>query len=284
MVANSPARLRLVCPEYRLPGKTITGKWQQATDMGFEGIELSGPASSIKSRWPELIHLHAKGAIFPTVSSGGRPFIGDRDPSARRVAVANLKQLLSAIAELGGLGATTPACFGLYSNALPALKPEPDPSERAVLIDTLADLGQHAESEGVVLLLEPLNRYEDHHLNRLDQGAEIIAAAGTGSVKLLADVFHLNLEETDLPGALRQAAQWLGHVQLADSNRLEPGAGHLDFAAVFRALQDSGYTQYCALECSLSGPAETVLPRVVSYLRAVWRSASEIRATAGGVA
>jgi sugar phosphate isomerase/epimerase len=241
--------------------------------MGFDGIELSGPASSIESRLPELIDLRRNGAIFPTVSSGGRPFIGDRDTDARRAAIANLKQLLTSIAELGGLGATTPACFGLYSEAIPALRPEPDPTERAALIDTLAELGQHAESQGVVLLLEPLNRYEDHHLNRLDQGAEVIAAAGSDSVKLLADVFHLNIEEADLPAAIRAVAPQLGHVQLADSNRLEPGAGHLDFIGVFRALQASGYRQYCALECRLSGAAQTVLPRVVTYLRSAWQAA-----------
>jgi sugar phosphate isomerase/epimerase len=280
MIADSSAQLRLVCPEYRLPGRTITEKWQQAAGMGFAGIELSGPAPSIASRLPELLSLRAAGAVFPTINSGGRPFIGDRDPDARRAAIANLKQLFADIAQLGGLGATTPACFGRYSNAIPALKPEPDPAERGIFIDTLAELGQHAEAEGVVLLLEPLTRYEDHHLNRLDQGAEVIAAAGSGSVKLLADVFHLNIEEADLPGAIRQAGPLLGHVQLADSNRLEPGVGHLDFAGVFRALRDCGYPYYCALECSLSGPAESVLPRVVEYLRAAWQSTGDAR-TAG---
>jgi len=271
---STGAPLRLLCPEYRLPGDSIAEKWEHAARMGYDGIELAGPAQSIHDRFPQLKRLVAGGALLPTVSSGGRPFIGERDPQSKRSAVSNLKLLLSAIAELGGVGVTTPACFGLYSRAIPALNPGDDPAERQALIDALGEVGQHASAEGVVLLLEPLNRYEDHHINRLEQALELIRATGTDSVKLLADVFHMNMEEADLAEAIRRAGPEIHHVQLADSNRLEPGAGHLDFASVFRALQQIGYERYCALECRLSDDARTVLPRVSKHLREVWRSAA----------
>jgi sugar phosphate isomerase/epimerase len=248
-------------------------KWEHAHAMGFEGIELSGPASAVEARFPELIEARREGAVFPTVSSGGQPFIGDRDADRRRDAVTNMKRLLTAIAELGGAGAATPACFGRYSNAIPALKPPMDGGERQTLIETVAGLGQHAEREGVVLLLEPLNRYEDHHLNRLEQALDVVAATGSPAVKLLADVFHMNIEEADPAAAARRAGGHIQHVQLADSNRLEPGAGHLDFVAIFRALMDIRYSRYCALECSLSADPHTILPRVVKHLHAVWRTA-----------
>jgi sugar phosphate isomerase/epimerase len=269
-----PGRLRLLCPEYRLPGKTITEKWERSVEMGFDGIELSGPAPAVQERMAELAGLRERGAVFPTINSGGLPFIGDPDADRRAAAVANLKAVLTLAAELGGIGATTPACFGIRSRAIPALRPPPDygPDRRA-LLDAVAEVGEHAAAEGVVLLLEPLNRYEDHHLNRLGQAVELIADAGVDSVKVLADVFHLNIEEADLGAALRKAGPSVYHVQLADSNRLEPGAGHLDFAAVFRALHKVGFARYYALECSLSADAEIVLPRVVGHLNDIWKSA-----------
>jgi sugar phosphate isomerase/epimerase len=270
---GDPERLRLVCPHYRLPGRSIAEKWEHSLAMGFDGVEVSGPAAAVREDLPRLIALRRRGAVFPTVNSGGPPFIGDPDPGRRAAAVSNLKALLSLTAELGGVGATTPACFGLRSRAIPALRPPADYApERQALVETVAELGQHAESEGVVLLLEPLNRYEDHHLNRLDQAVEVIKDAGTPAVKVLADVFHLNIEEADLGAALRQAGSYVYHVQLADSNRLEPGAGHLDFQPIFKSLREEGFARYYALECSLSGPPEIVLPRTVGHLRDVWRS------------
>lgn len=254
----------------------MTEKWQQAVAMGFAGIELAGPASSVRDRSPEFLAARSRGAIFPTVSSGGAPFIGDLDPANRRQAIGNLKELLSAIAELNGIGATTPASFGVYSRALPPLKPPDGAAHRDVLIEAIAELGEHAESEGVVLLLEPLNRYEDYHLNRLDQAWEAVKASGSTGVGLLVDVFHMNIEEANIADAIRSCGSLVRHVHLADSNRLEPGAGHLDFAAIFAALREIGFNYFCALECSLTGEARAVLPRVVRHLEAIWESCLDV--------
>ena len=61
---------------------------------------------------------------------------------------------------------------------------------------------------------------------------------------------------------------WIEHVQLGDSNRLEPGAGHYDWPDTLSALDDIGYDGWLAMECGLSGPVEEVLPKVASILRA----------------
>ena len=56
-------------------------------------------------------------------------------------------------------------------------------------------------------------------------------------------------------------------MQLSDSNRLEPGAGHLDWNALFRCLSEIGYDGVLAFECRLSGAAADVLPRATAMLR-----------------
>jgi sugar phosphate isomerase/epimerase len=78
----------------------------------------------------------------------------------------------------------------------------------------------------------------------------------------------MNIEEADMGGSLLQAGPRLGYVQVADSQRFEPGAGHIDFAPVFSALAAVGYTGDIGVECaSLSGEPEVVLPRAAALLR-----------------
>jgi sugar phosphate isomerase/epimerase len=117
------------------------------------------------------------------------------------------------------------------------------------------------------VLLEPLNRYEDHMLNQLEDGVELCKLAGRPYVRVMGDLFHMSIEEVDLGGAIRDAGGYLAHVHLADSNRTHPGAGHTDFAPAFEALREIGFDGYLAMECAVRGDARTVLPQVARRLR-----------------
>jgi len=261
--------VKLSCQEHLLPGDSILEKWEFAASAGFDGIELRG-TRDWRGRLDELGAANDRGAVFSSVCLIDDRFIGDLDPYQRREAVEHMKHLLSGIAELGGGGAITPAAFGQTSNALPPFKAPRSPEEdRRVLLEGLQELGEHAESAGTLVLLEPLNRYEDHMLNRLDQGIELAKASGWTSVKIMGDLFHMNIEEDDLGEAIRRAEGYLAHVHLADSNRAHPGAGHTDFALAFGALREIGFDGYMAMECSVRGDAQTVLPWVTRRLRAL---------------
>ncbi|MFN0068937.1 MAG: TIM barrel protein [Limisphaerales bacterium] len=106
---------------------------------------------------------------------------------------------------------------------------------------SLDQLGPRAHALGVPLLVEPLNRYEGNLFNTLAAAAAFLAPLRTRNVRLLADTFHLNIEEVSVPDALRAAGALLGHVHLADSNRLAAGFGHTDFPPIAAALRDIGY-------------------------------------------
>ena len=84
---------------------------------------------------------------------------------------------------------------------------------------------------------------------------------------VMADFFHMDIEESDAPGAIEHVGGLIGHVHLADNQRKEPGSGDLDFVRNFRALKKIGFTGYMAFECGLTGPAEEALPRSVRFLR-----------------
>ena len=136
-----------------------------------------------------------------------------------------------------------------------------------MLLDGLSTLGSHAAEVGATLVLEPLNRYEDHMINRLEQAVELVEAVGLPAVRVLADTYHMNIEEDRPAAALADAAARLGHVQVSDSNRLQPGAGHLDWAALLGTLDAIGYRGHLALECRLRGEPAGAVAAVPGFLR-----------------
>ena len=261
--------MRLACQEHILPGDDILEKWEFAASAGFDGIELRG-TEDWRERLDELRAVREQGVVFSSVCLISDRFIGDFDADRRREAVEHMKHLLSGIAELGGTGAVTPAAYGLASRRLPPFEvPRTEEEDRRVLLDALEELGELAEREGTLVLLEPLNRYEDHMLNRVEQAAELCEAVGRPSVKVMGDLFHMNIEEDDLDETIKQADDYLAHVHLADSNRVQPGAGHTNFAGAFEALRSVGFEGYMAMECGIRGDAREVLPEVVRHLRSM---------------
>jgi sugar phosphate isomerase/epimerase len=79
----------------------------------------------------------------------------------------------------------------------------------------------------------------------------------------------MNIEEDDLGEAIRAAGDYLAHVHLADSSRLQPGTAHTDFAGVLAALRETGFEGYMAMECGIRGDAEEAIPETVRYLRSL---------------
>jgi sugar phosphate isomerase/epimerase len=256
--------LRVACQEQLLPGEGLQAKFEFARDAGFDGIELRGRGEGrFAARLPELRAAARAGVPMPTVCVEMTHFIGDFDADRRRDAIAQLRSQLSVMAEFGG-GVITPASWGMFSLRLPPFVPPRGAAEdREVLLEGLLALGEHAAREGSWLGLEALNRYEDHMVNRLDQAADLCEqverALGSDPVRVCADVYHMNIEEDDLAEAIVGAGRRLGHVHLSDSNRFQPGAGHLDFAAVLGTLRATGYAGWLTVECRLRGPPEEAL-------------------------
>ncbi len=262
--------MRLAAQEHLVPGATLADKWELLQSAGFDGIELHGHGDfAFRGRLPELRAATAGGVPLPTVCVIMDHFVGDFDAERRRDAIEQMKSLLSVMAEIGGEGAITPASFGTHSNALPPFRSPRTPAEdREVLLDGLGELGEHAAAVGVRVLLEPLNRYEDHMLNTLDDAAALCRELGMESVAVMGDLFHMNIEEGDIGDAIRRCGPLLAHVHLADSNRMYPGAGHTDFARAFAALREIGFEGWLAMECATPDPERT-LPAVSRLMRAL---------------
>ena len=231
-----------------------------ARDAGFDALELRDATRP---------GLDAVRGAAPSVCPELPGWLGDFDPERRHRALDALRAQLDGIAALGGHGVITPAAWGMFTRRLPPFDEPPRTPEqdREVLLEGLAELGAHAKQAGAVLLFEPLNRYEDHMVNTVAQAAELIRAAGSSAVRILADTYHMNIEEDGLCAALRDAGDLLGAVHLSDSNRGQPGTGHVPFEAVVATLRELGFDGVLSVECRLRGEPEQAVRDCGRFLR-----------------
>jgi sugar phosphate isomerase/epimerase len=116
------------------------------------------------------------------------------------------------------------------------------------LAEGLIFLGKHAASLGVQLIYEPLNRYETNLMNTLSNGAQFLKTYQINHVGLLADLFHMNIEEVDIAASIRAHADFILHVHFADSNRRPVGNGHTNFKEIAKALKEINYQGYISAE------------------------------------
>jgi len=214
---------------------------RKAADLGFDGVELFTPGPEAEGLDKILAET---GLGLAAVGTGaGKVVHGltltDADPSARAHAVKFIQSMIDFGAPHGA-----PAIIGSMQGTHDGDRDE----TLKRLAEGLEELGSHAAAQGVKLIYEPLNRYETNLFNRLEDGATFLDGLSTNGVVLLADLFHMNIEEADIAEALRSAARHVGHVHFADSNRRPIGNGHLDVAPVAQALQDIGYDRYVSAE------------------------------------
>jgi sugar phosphate isomerase/epimerase len=121
----------------------------------------------------------------------------------------------------------------------------------------LKPIAEHAAKKGVVLLLEPVNRYEIDWINSVSEGAGILERLDLPGMGLMPDLFHMNIEDISITGSLSDYKRYIKYIHLADSNRRAPGWGHLDFGKIFSVLRESGYHDWVSVEIlPFPSPAE----------------------------
>lgn len=99
----------------------------------------------------------------------------------------------------------------------------------------------YAEEKGVLLAIEPINRYESFLVNSAAQGLRFVQEVNSPAVRLHLDAFHMNIEEKDPVEAIRKAGGLLVNMHISDSQRGPVGQGHTDFAAIMKALNEIDY-------------------------------------------
>jgi len=119
---------------------------------------------------------------------------------------------------------------------------------KAWCVEGLREAAPIAATAGVQLGVEPLNRFETDILNTTRQGVALMKLVDHDAVGLVLDTFHMNMEDDDIPGAIRAAGRQLIHFQANENHRGHLGSGHIDWTAVVRALGDVDYRGWITLE------------------------------------
>jgi sugar phosphate isomerase/epimerase len=266
-----------------LQGNTLRERAKLIHQVGFDGIEL-GP-EELKTTTDEIL-TQIKGTNITISAIVGSSDILNPDRNIRKRSIELDRERLQMAAELGASGVIKVPVFG------PSQFPDASPVissyelERKLLIAGLKELADDTERNGVPILIEPLNRYETHFINRVNQAVDIIREIGKGQFKVIPDFFHMNIEEKSINDALKEGGNLLGYVHLADSNRLQPGEGHTDFWNGLATLKSIGYDGWLTIESmvnyrwlangnSAKGDVEKALKSAGDLVKRLWNKASK---------
>ncbi|HET7272205.1 MAG TPA: sugar phosphate isomerase/epimerase family protein [Rubrobacter sp.] len=231
-------------------GEGVSESIDRLARLGYDAVEVEGEPERYD---PKRIKKLADDAGL-AVSSVCPNFTAKRDlshpePEVRKAAQTYLREVSEFAAELNA------PLFIVAPTAYARVQPIAEPRDEWLwAVEGIREAGQHAASLGVDLTLECWNRYGSYMLNRLDEGARMWSDTGLSNGGIMADTFHMNIEERTVAGAIRAFGDILNHVHLSDSNRLAPGLGHVDFEEVLQVLTDVRYGGGLAFELIPSLP------------------------------
>ena len=238
----------------------------KAHQLGFDALEIFPPDAETLRHLFLAKPLADVGMSIAAVGTGAgwvkhRLQLADEDPIIRQKAIDFIRSIIECASEFGA-----PAIIGsMQGKSSQAVDRE---TAKSLLRDGLTVLSEHAKGCGTILLYEPLNRYETDQANTMEQGLAIIK--GLNNVKLLADWFHMNIEENDIAAAIRLAGKAIGHIHFADSNRMAVGNGHLDVPPIMSSLREIGYSGYLSAEIFSKPDAMSAAQQtMISYRKAI---------------
>jgi sugar phosphate isomerase/epimerase len=191
--------------------------------------------------------LAARGLALSSVGTG-LSWVDDRlafasdDAAVRRAAIDRVLEVIEAFSPERPL-----VIIGTIKGRVAEAK------DRATAIDRIRSAlrvcCRRARDHGMALTLEAVCRYEQDFLNTVGEVARFIDDVGADNLRAHVDTFHMNIEEESIEASIVRWRDSIGHVHIADSNRLHPGAGHIDFPSIIGALARCGYQGCLAMEC-----------------------------------
>lgn len=260
-----------VAPENALPTSFVVFRDRldvcinKAANLGYDAIELA-LGDPRQANMQQIGDLLAARQMDLAAISTGRVFAEEKvwmthpDAAVRRRAVEIIKGLVEHAAP-----------FKSRVNMGRSRGYVHDGETRAVaegrFLDCICECADFAAPLGVEILLEPINRYESNFINSVGDGLELLGKIGRPNIKLMPDVFHMNIEDASIAGSFEKAGQAVGYVHFADSNRWAPGQGHLDFPAILAALRKIGYDSYVTVEILQFPDPDTAARQAIEFLR-----------------
>lgn len=243
-------------------------------NMGYDIIEIAVEDTAIID-WPKIKDVARDLDLKITISGafGTERDISSTEPEYRKLGKEYIIDCIKIAADVGSpiFGGPVYSAVGktrLVSN-------EQKKQERDWCVEILKETSKIAADLGVVVGLEPLNRFETDMINTVDQALSIVQEVGNPSLQIVMDTFHANIEEKDIPDAIRKIGKdLLCHVQANESDRGTPGTAHLEWEGIRDALYEIGYDGAVVIETF--GQPSKELAKAACIWRPLANSADEL--------
>ncbi len=198
----------------------------------------------------------------------GLSFDADINNEDSEIAARGEKRLMDALTvveRLNGnyLGGVVFSALGKYQNP-------PTTKARDNAVAAIGRLAKAAKERGILIGLEPVNRYESNLLNTGQQALDFIKDTGSDNIKVHLDVYHMNIEEQDLVSPVVACGDQLGYVHIGASHRGPLGTGNIDFDSFFGALHKIGFNGTITFESFSSAVVSKDLSNTLGIWRNLW--------------
>ncbi len=248
----------------------------KTAEVGYDLIEI--PALDPSSIDADFTRRQLERAGIGATSSLGldaETDISSNDREEERRGQARLEAALAVARDFGA----THVC-GILESAFQkyALPTTAEGVKRSV--EVLQRVAEIAARSNITLGLEVVNRYESNVLNTASQGVEMCRQIGASNVKVHLDVYHMNIEESDIGQAISETGDHLGYFHTGDSHRGYMGSGSIDLAGVFRAVVRSGYQGPITFESFSSRVVGQPLEGILGIWRNLWTDSHDLAAHA----
>jgi len=215
-----------------------------AKELRFYGIEISvaDPKEISISKLKDLVNKYQ--IKVSAIATGGAAvrdglIFSSPEKSIRKVAVQRIKNHIDFASYFGAvvvLGLIKGWVVNDYSQC------------ENYVTECLKECNEYSAKKRINLALEPINRFQEDFFNSILDCKEYIDRIKFSNVKMMIDSFHMNIEDADIWGNIRQAKDYIIHVHYSDSNRLTPGMGHFDFIKMTEVLKEINYSEYISAE------------------------------------
>ncbi|MET3876934.1 sugar phosphate isomerase/epimerase [Chitinophaga sp. OAE865] len=223
--------------------ETIETTIRRVSALGYTKLEIAGTPEQYDTKSVRQLMkdygLSCWGSV--TLMLGDRNLLA-RDEAQRARSVQYVKDIIKMVKELDGHMVSVVPCT--VGKIVPDGRPE---EEWKWAVDALKEIYNYSEASGIVIGIEPINRFETYFINRAAQALTLAEAVGPNCGVCL-DTFHMNIEEADMFEAIRAAKGKLVGFHVADNNRMAPGMGHLNWKKIIDTLREINYDEVLSVE------------------------------------
>jgi len=234
-----------------------------ANELNYDGLEiaLADPDEIDLSKLSKLVEKYniniASLATGAVAVKDGLIFTSP-DRSIREAAITRIKKFIDLASIFKSVVVISLVRGGILTNAGQSKK---------WIRECLSECAEYSKKKYVNIAFEPINRFQEDFFHSIVDCVNFLKEVNLPNLGILVDSFHMNIEDGDMWGNIRQAGHSIVHVHYADNNRLAPGMGHFDFSKMTKVLKEIDYKGYISAEILPVPDSYTAAKQTIDSIR-----------------